>query len=60
MVVVVVVLLVPSKLMMGWLDTGWAETAGPALVCETNFGLAPTLDLISLIFLSVNINWSTL
>ena len=33
---------------------------GPALVCETNFGLAPTLDLISLIFLSVNINWSIL
>ena len=33
---------------------------GTTLVCETNFGLAPTLDLISLIFLSVNINWSTL
>ena len=51
---------IPTKLAMACLDTGWADSAGPALVCETNFGLAPTLDLISLIFLSVNINWSIL
>ena len=62
--------MVPTKLVMPCLDTGWADSPGPALVCETNFGLAlagtgwdwpgPTLDLISVIFLSVNINWARL